>query len=238
METRRGRGARTTLWALRLMLAGAVVSPAVEMPNLSGDWQLNKDASDDPERVMKEARASGGSGGGFSGGGMGRGGRHGGGGGGGGRGSGRGDSGDASSGSPSGGFAALQTLQIRHEEPMVSITDAAGHERVLYTDGRKTQEERSHGGTTAVTAAWKDGHLEVVSKPENGGKIVETFAVAADGSLLTVTTKVDSARGGSFTFHRVYDAVRPGAPKPTPPARRPPATPPAPADDDGFDQSV
>jgi hypothetical protein len=121
---------------------------------------------------------------------------------------------------------------------MVSITDAAGRERVLYTDGRKTQEERSHGGTTSVTAAWKDGHLEVVSKPETGGRIVETYAVTADRSQLTVTTKVDSARGGSFTFHRVYDAVPPGARKTTPPAPHPPPTPPPPADDDGFDQSV
>jgi len=241
METRRRRGARTrtTLWALRLMLAGTVIS-AAEMPNLSGDWQLNKDQSDDPEKVMKEARSSGGSGGsGYSGGGMGRGGgRHGGGGGwggGGGRGSGSG-SGDSSSGGAGGGYAALQTLQIKHQEPTLAITDAAGRERVLYTDGRKTEEERSHGGTTAVTASWKDGHLEVVAKPENGGKIVETYAVSADHSQLTVTTKVDNSRGGSFTIRRVYDAVQPGAPKPTPPARRTPAAPPQ--EDDGIDQSV
>jgi hypothetical protein len=216
------------------MLAGTVIAPAVEMPNLSGEWQLNKDQSDDPEKVMQEARSSGGSGGGFSGGGMGRGGgmRHG---GGGGRGGGRGDSGDASSGAPSGGFATLQTLQIRHDEPALSITDAAGRERVLTTDGRKTEEERSRGGTTAVTASWKDGHLEVVSKPEKGGKIVETYAISADRTQLTVTTKVDGSRGGSFTIRRVYDAVKPGLPRPTPPARRTPAPLP---DDDGLDQSV
>lgn len=242
METRRRPGARTKtiLWALRLMLAGTVIAPAAEMPNLSGDWQLNRDQSDDPEKVMKEARSSGGSGGsGYSGGGMGRGGgRHGGGGfgGGGGRGSsGRSESGDTSS--AGGGYAALQTLQIKHQEPSLTITDAAGRERALYTDGRKTQEERSHGGTTAVTASWKDGHLEVVAKPENGGKIVETYAVSADHTQLTVTTRVDNSRGGSFTIRRVYDAVQPGAPKPTPPARRAPATPPPP-EDDGFDQSV
>jgi len=235
METRRRRGTRTTLWALRLMLAGTVIAPAVEMPNLSGDWQLNRDQSDDPEKVMKEARSSGGSGGGFSGGGTGRGG-HGHGGGGMGRGGGgRGDSGDSPNGAPSGGFASLQTLQIRHAEPTLSITDAAGRERVLYTDGRRTEEERSHGGSTAVTASWKDGHLEVVAKPENGGKIVETYAVSADRSQLIVTTKVDGSRGGSFTIRRVYDAVKPGSPRPTPPARRTPAPLP---DDEGLDQSV
>src|SRR5262249_6190019 len=114
MGTTRRRGARTAIWAVRLMLAGTVIAPAVEMPNLSGDWQLNKDASDDPEKVMKDARSSGG---GYSGGGMGRGGgRHGGGGGGGswGRG-GRSDSDDSGSGGGTGGwFTALETLQIKH----------------------------------------------------------------------------------------------------------------------------
>jgi hypothetical protein len=225
------------IWAVRLMLAGTVIAPAVEMPNLSGEWQLNKDQSDDPEKVMTDARSSGG---GSSGGGMGHGGGRLGGGGGWGGGGGRGgrsDSGDSGSGGAGGWFVALDTLQIKHAEPTVSITDAAGRERVLYTDGRKTEEERSHGGTTAVTASWKDGHLEVVSKPETGGKITETYAVAADRSQLVVTTKVDGSRGGSFTIRRVYDAAAAGAPKPTPPARRAPATPP-PTEDEGVDQSV
>src|SRR5262249_39516141 len=72
MGTTRRRGARTVIWAVRLLLAGTVIAPAVEMPNLSGDWLLNKDQSDDPEEVMKDERSSGG---GCSGGGMGRGGR-------------------------------------------------------------------------------------------------------------------------------------------------------------------
>src|SRR5215472_4905700 len=140
---------------------------ALDLPNLSGTWQLNKDQSDDPEKVMKDARSSSGGSRGFSGGGMGGGRRHGGGGGGS-----RGDNGDSSS---SGGFnerfAALETLTIEHKDPTLSITNASGRERTLYTDGRKTEEEHSYGGTTAVTASWKDGHLEVVSKPESGAKI-------------------------------------------------------------------
>ena len=241
MATRRRRGARTTLWALRLMLAGTAISPAVdvEMPNLSGTWQLNKDASDDAQKAMKEARAAESRGGG-TGGGMGAmgGGRGGHGGGGGGMGGGRGGHADPGSQSSSGNadwFGALDTLVIRHAEPSLTITDAAGRVHALYTDGRKTEEERSHGGTTAVTAAWKDGHVEVVSRPENGSKITETYSVTADRSQLTVVTKVEGARGPAFTIRRVYDAVRPGAPRPTPPARRAPAPP---VDDEGVDQSV
>ncbi len=235
-RTEARRVARTTLWAVRLMLAGTAIATAVEMPNISGGWRLNKDASDDPEKAMKEARSSGGGspyGGG--GGGMGRGGRGHGGGGGWGHGGRGGDSGDSASATAGGWFVALDSLQIQHEEPKLTITDAAGRVRVVYTDGRKTEEERSHGGTTAVTASWKDGHLEIVSKPENGGKIVETYAIAADRSLLIVTTKVEGGRGPGFTVRRVYDAVPPGAPKPTPPARRAPTPPPG---DDGLDQSV
>ncbi|HKD16452.1 MAG TPA: hypothetical protein VKG23_01195 [Thermoanaerobaculia bacterium] len=216
-------------------LAGPQGLAALDLPNLTGTWQLNKDQSDDPEKVMKDARSSGGGGGrGFSGGGgggMGMGRHHGGGGGG------RGGNGDSSSGS-SGGFderfAALETLTIEHKDPTLSITNAAGRERTLYTDGRKTEEEHSYGGTTAVTASWKDGHLEVVSKPESGAKITETYAVAADRSQMTVTTKVEGGRSGSYTIRRVYDAVAPGAPKPN----KAPTPKPAPPQDDGEDQSV
>ncbi len=215
-------------------LAASHALGALDLPNLSGNWQLNKDASDDPAKVMQDARASGGSGGGgrgggWSGGGGGMGHHHGGGGG--------SRSGGDSSGSPesySDRFAALDTLQIQHKEPSLTITDSAGRERTIYTDGRKTEEEHSHGGTTAVTASWKDGHLEVVSRPETGSKITETYAVAADGSQLTVTTMVEGGRSGSFTIRRVYDAMKPGAPKPAP--KQAPAPPPP--QDDGEDQSV
>ena len=132
-------------------------------------------------------------------------------------------------------FSALDTLVIRHIEPSLTITDAAGRVHALTTDGRRTEEERFHGGTTAVTASWKDGHIEVVSRPENGSKITETYSVTADRSQLTVVTKIEGARGPAFTIRRVYDAVQPGAPKPTPPARRAPTPPPV---DDGLDQSV
>lgn len=214
--------------------AGTESLAALDLPNLSGTWQLNKDQSDDPAKVIRDARSSSDGGGrGFSGGGMGMGRHHG--GGGGGRGS-----GDSSSGSSSGGFderfTALETLQIDHKDPSLSITDAAGRERTLYTDGRKTEEEHSYGGTTAVTASWKDGHLEVVSKPESGAKITETYTVAADHSQMTVTTKVEGGRSGSYTIHRVYDAVQPGSPKAAP--NKAPTPRPAPPQDNGEDQSV
>ncbi|HTR01668.1 MAG TPA: hypothetical protein VMN82_00610 [Thermoanaerobaculia bacterium] len=231
---------RAALCGLRMMAAGAALAQAVAMPDLTGSWQLNRDASDDPAKVMQEARADGGSSSGGSG--FGGGGRHGRGGGGGssgggwGRGS-RGSSGDGSSSPDGGSFAALQALTLVYKEPMLTITDAAGRERVVYTDGRKTEEERSHGGTTVVVASWKDGHLEVVASPENGGKITETFAMTADHKQLTVTTKMEGGKRGSpITIRRVYDAAQPGLPSTAPGPKTRPASPPP--DEPEEDQSV
>ena len=201
--------ARTTLMAMRLTLAGAASLQALDMPDLSGNWRLNKDMSDDPKETLKDAPVSDGtSGGGSTGGdtGMHRGGR-------GGHGMGRG--GGSRSGSDGGWdpdlFARLGTIRIRHQEPLLAITDASGHERALYTDGRKVEEERSHGGTTKVTARWKDAHIEVTSVPERGPKTTETYSITADRSQLTVTTKIEGGRRADMTVRRVYDAVADGA---------------------------
>jgi len=228
----RSTGRSIVLSAVVLSAGSALV--ALDLPNLSGQWQLNQDASDDPSKVLQNSHSdSSGSGGGGFGGGGGRGGHgHGGGGGGGGRGGSRSGGGDAAGGRAD-YYEGMTSLKIEHHDPRLTITDASGRERTIYTDGRKTEEEHSHGGTTAVTASWKDGHLEVVSRPETGAKVTETYAVASDGSQLTVTTKVEGGHNGSFTIRRVYDAARPGAPK-APPLQRSPL----PTEDPGEDQSV
>ncbi len=226
---------RRTLTLFGLAVGACLALRALEMPNLSGTWQFNKDASDDPQKVMKEARLAA-PGGGPPAGGPGGGGP----GGGGGRGPGAGGPG---MGPPPGGrhstgdegppgpdpemLAALETLKISHAEPVLSITDAAGRERVVYTDGRKTEQERSHGGTTKVEARWKDGRIEIVSKPETGPKVTEAFSITADGAHLTVTTKMEGGRTPAVTIRRIYDAVK----QPTAPEKATPAAGPAPKPD-------
>jgi len=141
---------------------------------------------------------------------------------------------DAQEGSPlRDAFQRTQILDIKHEEPRLSVTDAAGRERVFYTDGRKVEEEHSYGGTTKVTARWKDGHVEVTSAPEKGPKVTETYAVTADHSQLTVTTIFQGGRR-DVTIRRVYQTTPPAravpaAPQPTAPS--PPAPDPDPAED-------
>jgi hypothetical protein len=236
MLTVPARSVRIVLLALSLAPAGGLSGETPKLPDLSGTWKLDREASDDPENVMKEAGPfeGGGGGGGWHGGGLGRGHGHGGAGGGGWHGGGPGESGERSQPDWSDWFAALETLQIQDREPMLTITDASGRERVVYADGRKTEEEHSHGGTTTVRASWKDGHLQVVSTPETGPKVTEAYAISADGSQLTVTTKIEGRRS-PITIQRVYDSVRPAAPRASPPGVSPA---PARSRPDDEDQSI
>jgi hypothetical protein len=200
---------------------------ALELPNLSGKWYLNKDASDSPDAATRDSDGFGSSSGsGNRGGGRGHGGRHG---------HSAAPSGDgrvSEDGSPlRDAFQRTQVLEIKHEEPRLSVTDAGGRERVFYTDGRKVEEEHSYGGTTKVTARWKDGHVEITSTPEKGPKVTETYAVTADHSQLTVTTTFQGGRR-DVTIRRVYITTPPEqlAPQPAP-GKSQPAPESDPADD-------
>jgi hypothetical protein len=177
------------------------------LPDLSGTWKLDPAQSDDPQQAIREsgggpgAAPDSGDGTPPPSGSGGWGGHHG-----GGHGSGRGRRGaDGGSGGGSSWLEGRERLVILHADPKLQITDAAGKEHTVYTDGRKTEEERSFGGTTEVRAVWKDGHVEITSQPEKGPKIVQTFSVSADGSQLTVTTRIEARR--AFTIRSVYDAV-------------------------------
>ena len=204
---------------VRFALTPAVAAAPLPLPDYSGVWTIDRELSDDPSQALKEWRdsssppsSSGGSHG------HGRGHGHGGGGGGS-----TGDDAQAQGADPH-GFAALDTLTIRHSEPEITIVDATGRERRLTTDGRKIEEEHSHGGTTKVSATWTEGRLQIVSVPEHGAKWTETYAIAADRTQLIVTTKIEGPHGSPLTIRRVYDSTtaRPASPPdPEPPAEEP-----------------
>jgi len=101
----------------------------------------------------------------------------------------------------------------------------------VYTDGRKTEEEHSQGGTTKVQAQWKDGRVEIVSKPETGFKTIEDLSITADRSQLRMTVTLEGGRS-PVTLHLVYDAGKAGAPPPANPSAAPPAKPGTPAPSD------
>ncbi|HEX4439332.1 MAG TPA: hypothetical protein VH854_04625 [Thermoanaerobaculia bacterium] len=207
--------------ALAPAAAGETAQPA--LPDYSGVWRINRDLSDDPAQAMRDYR---GSSSGRSGGWHGRGGGHG-----------RHSGGDDASGQDQGGgerpaLAALDTLAISHHEPEFVVADGSGRQRRMTTDGKAIEEERSHGGTTKISANWKEGHLVVVTAPEQGPKWTETYSITADRTQLTVTTKIEGSRGSPVTIHRVYDAM---AEKPQAPEAAPQAKPtPEPAPDDSV----
>jgi hypothetical protein len=200
--------------ALLLPLVSSDTAWSGGLANLSGSWKLNKDLSDDPQQKMKDARSESG-GGGSSGGGR-SGGHRGGGMGRGGRSSDSGNDDDTQRSTFEDAAASSALLKIQHEDPALSIVDGLGRQHQLYTDGRKVEEQRSLGGTTQIRANWKDGRIVVTTEPERGPKITDTYAVAADGSQLTVTTRIEGHRGHPVEIRRVYDAVKP-APAPPPP---------------------
>lgn len=195
------RNASSCLFAVIVVLgcssSRALAEEHVRPGDLSGSWRLNHDLSDEPREKMRESRPGGGArgfGGGRRGGGLG--GRR-----------------ARPEGKEGEGFGTLvdpttfETLTIVHRDPELRVTDGVGREHVFFTDGRKTEEERSFGGTTKIRAMWKDGHVVVTTTPEHGPKTTETYAVAADKSVLTVTTRVE-ARGRELEFRRVYDAMK------------------------------
>jgi len=197
---------------MRIFAAATIAATLLSLPHaglasgrgdLSGTWKLDRERSDDPAQKLREGggpsrRGSGGGGGSR--------GRRGGGSFGGHHGRPTDEGGENGRADFSEDPRAFDLLSIVHHDPALKITDGLGREHVLYTDGRKIEEERS-AGTMKIRAKWKDGRVVVATTPEHGAKITETYAVTADGSSLTVTTRVEGG-GRELEFRRVYDAAK------------------------------
>jgi hypothetical protein len=182
--------------------------------DFSGSWKLNREASDDPKQVMEEAAknappaaSSGGRGHGMH--------HHG--------GSSQTEGGrpERESGATPDGetlMAGLDALKIEHHDPELLITDSLGRGHVLYTDGRKIEEQDDSRGKTKIRAQWTDGHVVIKWEPEHGPTVTETYWVTADGKQLTVSTQLEGkGRMPKVTIRRVYDVV-PSEPEGTPPS--------------------
>ena len=186
------------------MVSGAPLLDAAERPDFSGTWRLNEDLSENPREKMREAmesrrRASGI----FD---SGRGGRRG----------GRGDGGrgGAMGEGRQGRRAGLlfgegaDELTIRHDDPMLSITDASGRKRDFKTDGR-TIEIEGERGNVEIRATWKKGErVEITTERERVSKVKETYELAPEGRQLIVTLRMEGGRMPTFSCRRVYDAAK------------------------------
>jgi hypothetical protein len=183
------------------VVAGKAVpaQAATARPDLTGEWQLNPNLSENAEQKIQDMHGEGGQAGhhgGFGGGGGGQGGHHGGGGG-------------AGSGGQS-GMAEMRELilnpptrfVVTQDERQVVLTEPEGRVRELPTNNRKVKI----GGRDARTK-WENNCL--VTKTKIGdAKLVETYERSPGAPQLIVTTKIDMS-GQHVSVRRVYDAVKP-----------------------------
>lgn len=179
---------RHLLIPVLLLAVSAIPAAADEVPDLNGEWVLNKEASDDPDAVMRPARAGSGGDGMGRGGGMGRG--SGGRGGRGSRGSSMGGGGRPAGGEGDGnpGGRLLErygTLSVFHEADDLDLTDGMNISRLLHVDG-KAEKVWTERGQVMATAQWLDDELEVLWQG-GGGERTSRYTLSEDGEQLVVT---------------------------------------------------
>ena len=180
-------------------------SQTASTQKLAGQWQLNKDQSDDPRQKMQTAR---GDSGGAQGGGQGGGGN----GNGGGRGQGGRNGGGRGQGA--GMMDELQALQIDQSGSAVKVTGKSGRVLAQYPASDSSADKNSGGegeGHRTTTSRWQDGQLTVVSQGPRG-KSTRTYSLSADGKQLYVTTTMENERlKEPVTYRLVYDPAASGA---------------------------
>lgn len=107
--------------------------------------------------------------------------------------------------------ASLDSLTIVQQAGQVTITDQAGHARVLRTDGSKVSDQ-GPAGPAQLRARWdRDGSLVVEVKPDRGIRRTESYVVSNDGKHLYLTVTIAGQAGEIL---RAYDP----APAPAGPA--------------------
>lgn len=219
--------------ALMAGLAARVVRAAEEKaPDLTGLWKLDTAKSETLQKKMEELRGSGGGppGGGPGGGGPPGGGFGGGPGGGGpppgGMGMGRGgdmggppsDAGSEGESSEGGrrrgpGGADDPVMRSLARPPMMLLIEDADTALVLSERDRtletlslvKGAKPDTTRGSYTLAAQWKGKKLQADGQTARGGKVRETYELSADGTTLTVTTKVEMREGmAALELKRVY----------------------------------
>jgi hypothetical protein len=159
-------------------------------PDLSGQWQLNRDLSENPQDKLPNG---GGSGGHHAGGGGGQGGGH---------------HGGGASGGEQHPEQALNLLLnapdrflLTQDDQRVVITEPDGRSRTFRTNNHKVKVD-GHD----VQARWDNNHL-VKETAVGNAKVTETYERSPDAHQLIVTTKIDVS-GEHVSVRRVYDEVR------------------------------
>jgi len=186
-------------------------------PYFTGLWSLNVDASDNPRERLEEAmqarRQSKGSGHGMGNGsgGRGRGGGMGGGMGGGGRKSPdrMGGRGMQSSADLLSLISADEQIDIRHEKPMLLITNENDQRQRLFTDFRGSSDSASGGFQQRLSVAgWEGSVLVVETTLNSGARLTQRYQVDAKTDQLDIASLANLSEGQTVSYRLVYDRTK------------------------------
>jgi hypothetical protein len=95
------------------------------------------------------------------------------------------------------------TITLKDAE--IDLIDGRDRKQIFFTDGRKLQKSKDADHQEFI-AKWDDNRMVSEEKGANGGKIIRSFEVSADGRSLFETVRTDGGRsGGSIYLRYVYD---------------------------------
>ncbi len=101
----------------------------------------------------------------------------------------------------------LETLTIKHKDPLLIITSLDGQESI-YTDFRSTQVSSNEDPNQKITiAGWEDNNL-IVESTLSSGRFIQQFNLDDSTGKLSVMTEILSPQlPKPVKFNRVYDLV-------------------------------
>ncbi|HUE44388.1 MAG TPA: hypothetical protein VMP12_12510 [Candidatus Sulfotelmatobacter sp.] len=187
--------------------------PAIQpRTSIFGEWQLNRDDSDDPQKKMQEARSDRGNGGyggsgprvGFPGGGIG--------------GGGLGGHRNGQQGESDEERQKMQelvnpgnklTIAEATKNVEIDVLDDQQRKLALFTDGRKIQKSKD-ANNQEIAAHWDGKQLATDEKSPRGNKMSRTYELSYDGTQLYETLHMTTGRSNTPLLIRyVYDAYGP-----------------------------
>ena len=183
-------------------------------PNLTGLWVLNTELSENPQKEFKEnmrkssdtegnkGMSGRGGGGEHSGSGKGKGGRQG-----------KGYSRNKKNTHRNKSLPqelhdllnASETLELKHEEPLLTILTKNGQEKV-YTDFRSSSvSSSSHQNQKSIIAGWENNSL-VVEHTLNSGRVIQQFDLNSASGKLWINTLISTSHlPKPIEFNSVYE---------------------------------
>lgn len=81
-------------------------------------------------------------------------------------------------------------LEIEHTEKDISIFDRADNVNIYYIDGKKHVREEKDLGSMETVTQWQGNELVVESKSKEAGKGVQTFSM--EGAQLVIKLRIDA----------------------------------------------